>query len=78
MAARASWKSTAEIYDIIARGWARCGVSMVNVTALRSFLRGRPHRRGKVDARGRKRSFSRRNVLFMNAAMGQVHQSHMG
>ena len=68
MVAWSSGKSTTKIYDVIARSRARRGIPMANVTAARSFMRGRTHRRGKVETNGRKRALSRRNVLSMEAA----------
>ena len=68
MIAWSSGQSAAWIYDVIARSWACRGIPMVNVTAVRSFMRGRPHRRGKVETCGRKRALPRRNVLSMEAA----------
>ena len=41
---------------------------MVNITAIRRYMRGRSHKRGPVETHGRKCAFSRRNVLAMDAA----------
>ena len=41
---------------------------MVNITVAHLFLKCTTHRHGKEEARGRKRIYSRRNVLSMNAA----------
>ena len=41
---------------------------MVDITNIRRFLRGSTHKRGAKETRGRKRLYSRRNVLSMNAA----------
>ena len=40
---------------------------MVNVTVIRRFLKGKTHKRGVQETRGRTRTYSRRNVLTMNA-----------
>ena len=61
-------QTTSDIFASIAKKRAARSVDMVNITALRRFLRGRSHRRGKVETRGRKRTLTRRNVLAMDAA----------
>ena len=68
MIAWGSGNTTTEIFDMVARERARSGVKMPNITTLRTYLRGRPHRCGKVETHDRKRSLSRCNVLAMNAA----------
>ena len=62
----ASGKSACQIYDVLAKRRGAKGVDMLNSTAVRRFLRGHSHKRGKVETRGRKRSLSRRNVLAMD------------
>ena len=61
-------KPATDIFKAIASQRGRRGVEMVSVTAIRRFMRGRSHRRGKIETRGRKRKFSRRNVLAMDTA----------
>ena len=61
-------KSSADIYNSISNCRTKQGVAMVNITAIRRYMRGRSHKRGPVETRGRKRAFSRRNVLAMDAA----------
>ena len=78
MVALSGGKSTIEIYNAIARRRARRGIPMVNVTAIRSLVRGQSHRRGKVETRGRKRALSRRNVLSMDAARVKFIKSTKG
>ena len=46
----------------------RDGVDCVHVSKIREFMRGRTYRRGIVETRGRKRSWSRANVLNADAA----------
>ena len=46
----------------------RDGVECVHVSKIREFMRGRTYRRGIVETRGRKRSWSRANVLSADAA----------
>ena len=58
MTAFAAGQTSIQIYDTIAKARTRRGVAMVNVTA----------RRAMVETRGRKRTYSRRNVLAMDAA----------
>ena len=41
---------------------------MVNITAVRRFLRGQTDRRGRSETRGRKCTFSRRFVMSMDKA----------
>ena len=43
---------------------------MVNITVLRRFLRGKTHKRSRVETRGRKRTLSRRNVLTGSSRSG--------
>ena len=61
-------KTTSQIFAMVAKKRSARGTAMVNITVIRAFLRGRTHRRGKIETRGRKRTFSRRNVLAMDAA----------
>ena len=71
-------KSPTEVFKAISSQRSRRGVEMVNITAVRRFIRGRPHRRGKVEARGRKRKFSRRNVLAMDKARRSFIEATQG
>ena len=64
----AAGKTASQIFAMVAKKRVARGVAMVNITVIRRFLRGRTHRRGKVETRGRKRSFTRRNVLAMDTA----------
>ena len=57
-----------QIFKQIATRRRAKGVEMLNVTAIRRFLRGKSHRRSKVETRGRKRIFTRKNVFAMDAA----------
>ena len=72
LVAQASRKSTAQMYDLLARQRQKRGEKMVHINVIRCFLRGRTHRRSKVETRGRKRSLSRRNVLAMDAARRKI------
>ena len=56
------------VFDMLQNARRRQGVAMVNITVVRRFLKGTTHKRGKEETRGRKRIYSRRNVLSMNAA----------
>ena len=56
------------VFDMLQNARRRQGVAMVNITVVRRFLKGGTHKRGKEETRGRKRIYSRRNVLSMNAA----------
>ena len=51
---------------------------MVNITVVRRFLKGKTHKRGVKETRGRKRIYSRRNVLTMNAARRKFIQATKG
>ena len=64
----AARKTAPQIFAMLAKKRVARGVDMVNITVIRRFLKGRTHRRGKVETRGRKRSFTRRNVLAMDTA----------
>ena len=49
---------------------------MVNITVVRRFLKGKTHKRGATETRGRKRTFTRRNVLHMNSVRkGRIKKS---
>ena len=61
-------KTASQIFAMVTKKRVARGVAMVNITVIRRFLRGRTHRRGKVETRGRKRSLTRRNVLAMDTA----------
>ena len=51
---------------------------MVNLTVVRRFLKGTAHKREVKETRGRKRIYSRRNVLKMNAARRKFIQTTKG
>ena len=73
-----SGKTTSQIFAMVAKKRFVCAVAMVNITVIRRLLRGRTHRRGKVETRGRKRSFIRRNVLAMDTARRQFIKDTRG
>ena len=52
-------QTTSDIFASIAKKRAACSMDMMKITALRRFLRGRSHRRGKVETRGQKRTLTR-------------------
>ena len=49
-----------------------------NLTNVRKFLKGKTHSQGKPETRGRKRTYTRRNVLTMNAKRKQLIQKADG
>ena len=57
-----------EIHEKLEALRKRSGVDCVHVTKIREFMRGRTYRRGIVETRGRKRSWTRANVLSADAA----------
>lgn len=72
-------KSTSlQIYDLLERARVRRGIQMVNLTVVRRFLKGATHKRGAKETRDRKRIYSRRNVLTMNAARRKFIQATKG
>ena len=74
----ATGKTASQIFDMVAKKRAARGVAMVNITVIRRFLRGRTHRRGKVETRGRKRTLTRRNVVAMDAARRRIIKDTKG
>jgi len=66
--ASAKGQTPMAVFDTLEKARQRKGVAMVNLTVVRRFLKGSTHKPGKKEARGRKRIYSRRNVLSMNAA----------
>ena len=62
----AKGKSSSDINSSISKSRAKRGIAIVNITAVRRYMSGRSHKRGPVETRGRKRTFSRRNVLAMD------------
>ena len=66
--ASAKGQTPMAVFDTLEKARQREGVAMVNLTVVRRFLKGSTHKPGKKEARGRKRIYSRRNVLPMNAA----------
>ena len=68
LSALAGGKTPIEIHSILAKRRAAKKIEMMNLTAVRRFLRGKTHKRGKVETRGRKRALTRRNVLAMDKA----------
>ena len=65
--ARAEKKSTKEIFDSVAQRRQRHDIEMVSITVVRRYLKGKTHKRGVPEVRGRPRTYSRKNVLTMNA-----------
>ena len=51
--AHASGKTTTEAFAVLQKRRARAGTPMVNVTVVRRFLRGKTHKRGRSETRGR-------------------------
>ena len=60
--------TASQIFAMVAKKRFARGAAMLTIPVLRRLLQGRTHRRGKVETRGRKRSFTRRNVLAMDTA----------
>ena len=65
--AKAMSKTPSEIYEKLGALRRRKNIEMVNITVARRLLNGKTHKRGIAETRGRKRTYSRRNVLTMNA-----------
>ena len=67
-----SWKnanvSVPDMHSRLKKRRDRQDIATPDLTTVRKFLKGKTHRRGRVDKRGRKPIFSRRNVLAMNRA----------
>ena len=68
IAAAGQARSTNQIFDVIRKKREKDNSEMVDITNVRRFLRGATHKCGAKETRGRKRIYSRRNVLSMNAA----------
>ena len=49
-------KTVQQVWELKKKRCARAGTPMVNITVLRHFMRGRAHKRGKVETRGRPRA----------------------
>ena len=77
-AAMVKKKSVAQIHDMLAKRRHHTGVSMVNITVVRRFVRGKTHHRGGVETRGRKRVLTRRNVLAMDSARRKLIKATRG
>lgn len=58
--------SPVAIHARLARERGRKGIAAPELTGVRKFLKGKTHKRGAVETRGRKRIHSRRHVLAMN------------
>ena len=67
-AVSAKGKTVADIYEALYKRRAAKNVGMVKIIVARRFLRGKTHKRGRVEARGSKRSLTRRNVMAMDKA----------
>ena len=61
-------KAVEQIWELVKKRRPRAGTPMVTITVLRRFIRGRTHKRGKVETLGRPRALSGRDVLTMDAA----------
>ena len=68
--AHAQGKTTPQIHALVEKLRTKKDVPMVNITVLRRFLRGKTHKRSRVETRGRKRTLSRRNVLTGSSRSG--------
>lgn len=64
----ADGKTATAIHRALEAMRRRKGIDCVNVTVTRRFLKGRTHKRGVAEARGRKRTFTRANVRAMEKA----------
>ena len=56
----------------------RRGVQTPNVTVVRKFLKGKTHKRGRVETRGRKKKWTRANVLAANRVRRSRIKAHRG
>jgi hypothetical protein len=67
-----SWKNAnvtvIDMHGRLEKRRERQGIDAPDLTTVRKFLKGKTHRRGRVDKRGQTPIFSRRNVLAMNRA----------
>ena len=54
--AKEAGKTVEQIWELVKKWRATAGTPMVNITVLRHFMRGRAHKRGKVETRGRPRA----------------------
>jgi hypothetical protein len=68
LSALARGKAPVEIHELLRKRRSTKKIDMMNLTAVRRFLRGKTHKRGQVEARGRKRAVTRRNVMAMDNA----------
>ena len=55
-----------EIHKHLEKARAKKGIAAPGLTTIRKFLKGRTHRRGMVETRGRKASYTRSQVLTMD------------
>ena len=60
--AMARQATTSQILAMLQKMRDRRGVTTVNITVVRRFLKGKTHKRAVKETRGRKRVYSRRNV----------------
>ena len=67
---------THEIRDELVRLRRARGLNAPDDTTIRRFLRGRTHKRGAIETRGRKRTWSRSNVLKANQVRIDSVQRH--
>ena len=63
---KACGKSHIQVHELLATRRARSGKMAPNLTTIRRALRGKTHRRARVEARGKNRLLSRSVVLKMN------------
>ena len=64
------------IHSKIVGARQRRGADPLDITTIRRFIRGRTHRRGCVETRGRKRSRTRANVLHANKVRKDKIKKH--
>ena len=75
---KAAGNSTPVIHTKIKASRQRIRVAPLDITVVRRFLKGKTHRRGVVEKRGRKRSWTRANVLKANAVRKDKIKKHPG
>ena len=71
-------KTPTEIHQHISKLRGRRGIPEPQVQAIRRALKGRTHRRGCAETRGRKRSWTRANVLTANKIRKELYKKGKG
>ena len=71
-------KTPVEITALLQRARLSKGINVPNLTNVRKVLKGKTYKRSQVETRGRKRTYTRRQVISMNSARKKLLKKAKG